>query len=1566
APTPDPYRPAYLIYTSGSTGQPKGVVVPLRAVANFLGSMADTPGLSAGDRLLAVTTLAFDIAVLELLLPLTVGATTVIATDDQVRDPRQLMQLLDGAGITVMQATPALWRNLVTAGWQGSAGLRVLCGGEALDRDLAAQLRARSAQVWNLYGPTETTVWSCVERVGDEPGPVSIGRPIANTLCYVLDEQLQPVPIGARGELWIGGAGLALGYHARPALTAERFVPDTVRPHSPEPGRMYRTGDRARWRADGRLEVLGRTDFQLKLRGFRLEPGEIESTLLARPGVSAAVVVLREVAGDPRLVAYLVPGEQHEPEDGLLSALRQSLPAYMVPSGIVWLSSLPLTPNGKVDRAALPPPGARAGEATGADAATAAPRTAGEMALAAIVGELLGAPVGLDDDFFARGGHSLLATRLIARVDAELHATLPLRAVFETPTVRGLAARLPAASPAGAASAATRPEEISRLKPLLPDTDAPLSLVQQRLWFLDRLRPGNSAYNLAWAFELRGALDRPALQAALDQLAARHASLRTHIGERDGEPRQVIVAPSGLPLQAVTADPALAATVAGEFAARPFCLATGPLARALLVGSAPELHTLVLVVHHIVADGWSFGVLSRELPMLYAAALAGADVTRSAGLPPLPRDYASWAREQRRALAGGELARQLAWWQEHLRGAPPFLDLPTDRPRAALPSPRGARLSRTLPPELQSALAALARAEGCTLFMVLLAAFDVLLARQSGTEDVLVGTPIAGRPQADLEGLIGFFVNTLVLRTDLRGNPTVRELLARVRGMTLAAYEYAEVPFELLVETLQPPRSTSRTPLFQVLFNLHSEPGAPLELAGLEVRPVAIPRETAKFDLSVSLAETRAGLAVTIEYSTDLFLAESVERLLADYAVVLSGFVAAPAGRLTALPFSPGAGAPVPVVAMPAAARTLTDAFAGQVARQPQALAVSAPAVSGCPATDWSYAVLAAEAAAIGAALARQGVQPGDRVGLWFGQGAGQVAGMLGVLQAGAAWVPLDPLAPPARLERIIRDAGVRIVVTDASATDWPAALAGAGLVLLRREELPVAAGPVVQAAGPDALAYLIYTSGSTGTPKGVPQTHRNVLHFVSAWSRNLGLAADDRLSLLSTCGYDAAVQDIFGALLAGASVSPLDVRRTDRETLLDRIADRGLTVLHGTPTVYRYLFGGHVACRQDLSRVRQIVLGGEPARRADFDLFRARFRRGARFVNGYGLTEATAVTQWFADHDTLPRGQQLPIGRPLLPPADGQRVLLLDDAGAPAAIAGELVIESAHVTPGYWPAVVGAASAATRPPLETRGLDSSGGRVAAEAAPTPIRRFHTGDIARYLPDGNLVFVGRRDERVKIGGIRVEPGDIESALRGHPAIGEAVVLPREELPGETVLEAYFTTRDGEARPAPAALRSHLSTLLPAAFIPARFTPCDALPRLPNGKVDRQALAGAAFAATPLPLESSPRVSSGRGVAAKAAPTGEAADDVETALREIWQGLLRRDGVGLDEDFFLLGGHSLLATRLVARIRDRFGVELPLIRVFEAPTVRGLAVFLRPGGIQMPRPDDYPVGEQAFD
>ncbi len=1496
---------AYLIYTSGSTGQPKGVAVPQQAVLNFLHSMARTPGFTADDRLLAVTTLAFDIAVLELLLPLTVGATTVIATRDELADPELLIRLLARSRISVMQATPALWRNLIAAGWAGEPGLRMLCGGEPLDADLASALLARGAELWNMYGPTETTVWSCCAQItAGVSAPVPVGRPIANTRCYVLDGERLPVPRGVRGELWIGGDGVACGYHARPELTAERFLAD---PFVGVPARMYRTGDRARWCSDGSLKILGRSDFQLKLRGFRIEPGEIEAALLAHPAVGAAVVVLREFAGDPRLVAFMVPAGADVAAavaaEVLVRHLRSRLPEYMLPSEFVWLPELPLNPNGKLDRAALPavlPTGA------GTDSADDAPLSPLEVLLCELFATVLGRDrVGANEDFFALGGHSLLATQLIARIRDALQIELPLKTLFLTPTVAGIAAGLPTARIAPPPSTPAPPAG---------HTLAPLSPVQQRLWFLDRLQPGSPVYNLAWTFRLRGMLDTDALQVAVDALVARHAVLRTRFVETDGEPRQVIAETLTVPVNVLGAEPS--GGVAGSWEARlktclqlvRFDLAHGPLLQVFVLPVAEDDQVLAIVVHHIVADGWSLGILGRELSALYNAALAG----QSPHLAALPLQYADYAIRQGAALEGGELARQLEFWCAQLKDAPPYLDLPTDRPRPALSTHRGARCFRLLEPGLQSALKSLAQAEGCTLFMVLLAAFDVLLARHAGSEDVVVGTPVAGRPRTELEGLIGFFVNTLVLRTELRGNPRFRELLQRVKHSTLDAWAHADLPFEQLVEVLKPPRSTGRSPLFQVLFNLHNEPAGRLELSGLEATPLAVDRSTAKFELSVSLSETAAGLAVSFEYSTDLFLAASMQRMLDDFATVLAAVVASPDAPLASLCVAaPPVARSLPEIALlrQAGEGTLAAAFAAQLQQRAAATAVAASAVAGSSGVEWSYAGLDQRARAVAAALLQRSVTRGTHVGLWFNQGAGQVAAMLGVLQAGAAYVPLDPLAPAARLDAVVRDSGLRIVVSERAALDSPASawLKGSALELIVLDELPASppAALALVPGSPDDPAYLLYTSGTTGTPKRVAQTQRNVLHYVRSWAANLRLTPADRLSLVSTYGYDAAVQDIFGALLSGAAVYPLDIRRLDRETLLDRIADSGLSVLHATPTVYRYLFGSHVACRQDLSRLRLVVLGGETARRADFELFRSRFRRGAQFVNGYGLTEATAVLQCFSTHDSQPYGNVLSLGWPV----GDQRVLLLDEQGQSAGVSGELVIESRYV---------------------------------------PAGRLHTGDLARWLPDGSVAWLGRRDDQLKLGGIRIEPGDVEAALRTHPALAAVAVVLHAEPASEPMLVAYCSLSGAATMPTPAELRAHLKPLLPDPLLPAHYIAIDSLPQLPNGKLDRRALAG-----RPLPRP------------AAAHRTVVAEGDIEATLTELWQTLLKRENIGPEDDFFALGGHSLLAIRLIARLRDRLGVELPLISIFETPTIRGLAVVVaqlteRSGGAAVPAA----IGRQA--
>ncbi|MDX6614894.1 MAG: hypothetical protein QOD75_4080, partial [Blastocatellia bacterium] len=802
---------AYVIYTSGSTGQPKGVQIEHRALTNFLQSVQRRPGLAKEDVLLSVTTLSFDIAALELYLPLITGARLVIASRETASDGLQLQQLLKSSGTTVMQATPATWRMLLDAGWPGNDRLRILCGGEALSRELANQLLAKSDALWNMYGPTETTIWSAVHHIDSTAGPVSIGRPIANTAMFILDRNLNPVPLGAPGELYIGGDGLARGYLGRPALTAEMFTPD---PFSADPvGRLYRTGDLARYLPNGTIECLGRADDQVKLRGFRIELGEIEAVINEYPSVRDCVVIAREdVPGDKRLVAYLVSENSGEDlNSGLRAHLKTKLPDYMMPSAYVGLDALPLTPNGKVARRALPAPDF----AATSKGSFVAPRTHEEQLLADIWAEVLRLElVGADDNFFELGGHSLLATQVLSRVLQTFDVQLPLRALFESPTVSELCKRITASQVAGDNSSAPS------IKPQTRDGRAVLSFGQQSFWFLNQLNPDTALYNIYRAVRIRGPLHVNPLQQALNEIVARHESLRTTLAADGDEPVQIISARGEMKLKVIDLSDVAASereTVTAQTLTQeahiPFDMTTGPLIRGTLVRLNDEEHILLLAMHHVVSDDWSMGVFFRELSALYESFVLGQD----SPLTPLPIQYADFAAWQHAWLQGEVLGQQLEYWKRQLAGAPRVLQLPTDRPRPLRPTHEGAREEVVLPAELIRKLTAVGQSEGGTLFMTLLAAFQNLLARYTGQEDIVVGTPIAGRNRAETEGLIGYFINTLVLRTDLSGNPSFRELVRRVRDVSLGAYAHQDLPFERLVEELQPERSLTQPPLFQVM-----------------------------------------------------------------------------------------------------------------------------------------------------------------------------------------------------------------------------------------------------------------------------------------------------------------------------------------------------------------------------------------------------------------------------------------------------------------------------------------------------------------------------------------------------------------------------------------------------------------------------------------------------------------------------------------------------------------------------------------------------------------------------
>ncbi|WP_186014296.1 non-ribosomal peptide synthetase/type I polyketide synthase [Burkholderia gladioli] len=1521
---------AYLIYTSGSTGVPKGVGVRHAGLDNLLRSMQAEPGIAADDTMLSVTSLAFDLVIPNLFLPLLCGARTVYAPRADTDDPARLAELMTRHGVTLMQATPATWRMLVEHGWPAlPRPLRLVCGGEALSAELAERLLAHVPRIWNMYGPTETTVWSSTEPVAHARDASCIGRPLANTAIYLLDAFGQPVPQGATGELHIAGEGLARGYLGRAALTAERFVPD---PFAARPGaRMYRTGDHARRRPDGRLEYLGRIDNQLKVRGFRIEAGEIETALAALPGVSEAVVVARELrAGDTRLVAYVVPapgaGADGVARAGWRAALAARLPDYMLPSRFVALEALPLTRNGKLDRAALPAPVDEAASATSAD--YAAPATPREQALAAQWAELLqAARVGRHDNFFELGGHSLLATQLVSRLRRELGIELPLAAVFEAPTLAALAQRLDQAEPAA------RDEPI---EPVDRDAPLPLSFAQQRLWFLDQLQPGNPAYHVPVAARLEGELDAAVLRATFEAIVARHEPLRTRFEMHEGTPVQRVAERIALPFELVALDhlpaqqaEARARELTREAALAPFDLGRGPLLRVRVLRLAAEEHLVVAVLHHIVSDGWSLGVLLDEIATLYPALARG----EASPLAPLAVQYADFAAWQRRRLDRERLQGQLDYWRGQLAGAPALLDLPLDHPRPAVQRHHGASHDFTVGAATLAALHALGQREQATLFMTLDAALRVLLMRYADQHDISLGTAVANRQRAELEPLIGLFINTLVLRTRIDPRESYAALLAQVRRVALAAYAHQDVPFEQVVDALDPERDLSHTPLFQVMLVLQNAPAAARALPGLALRaePPAMP--ASKYDLSLYAAEHDGRLNCSFEYSTDLFDGATIERMAGHFLRLLEAIVADPRQAIGALPMLD---APErrqllrdwneTALDYPRDA-TLHQCFERQAAATP-----AAPAV-GDGTRSLDYAALNARANRLAHRLRALGAGPGRSVAICVERSVEMVAALLAVLKSGAAYVPIDPAYPADRVAYMLEDAAPAVLLSESSLRErLPLPAPGSGALTLWLDTEPLDAEPETNPAplaGPQDLAYVIYTSGSTGRPKGVMVSHRNLVHFLAAIGEHAMVRPGDTLLSVTTLSFDIAGLELFAPLTCGAQVVLAPRESAADPARLSALVDAsGATVMQATPVTWRALADHGLPGRiGELS----VLCGGEALPR---DLAARLLEHAPSVWNLYGPTETTI---WSTASRLARDGERVLVGRPL----GNTRVYLLDAWGQPVppGARGELCIGGEGVARGY---------------LARAGL------TAERFVPDPFsalpgeRMYRTGDCARYLPDGRIEHLGRLDMQVKLRGFRIEPGEIEAALLAREDVRAAAVVVRQqqlvayvvpaaEIAGDTggdqaamrdevaelaeVAEVADTAGIGMAGAAAAsgapAWRAALAAVLPDYMVPAHFVTLDALPLTPNGKLDRAAL--------PAPVVARD----------EADPFVVAVSPIERRLARIWSEVLGVERIGIQDNFFQLGGDSILSIGVAERAR-RAGLVLAAPDLFRAPTIAGLA------------------------
>ncbi|WP_225830732.1 non-ribosomal peptide synthetase [Streptomyces sp. NK08204] len=1487
---------AYVIYTSGSTGRPKGVQITHGALRARMRETCRELGLTSEDRVLQFASIAFDSSVGQMFAPLVSGACLVLR--DDAWDPGRLAAALREHRVTVAWLTPSAFGALA-ADLDGPEALGpelrlVRLGGEALQREQVRQwFRHCAVPLVNGYGPTEAAQEATTATITGPVDRVPIGRPVANAKVFVVDRHGRPVPVGVPGEMWIGCPGLARGYLNRPELTDEKF---TVVDVDGTPRRVYRTGDLARWLPDGRLEFVGRADNQVKLRGYRIEPGEIETALLAHPAVTGAAVVLREdVPGVQRLVAYVVPVGPLD-ASALRAHLRRDLPDYMVPAAFVPLESIPLTPNGKTDRRALPAPAA---DRSGLDAAYTAPRTDTERTVTEVWSEVLGVDrVGVHDDFFALGGHSLLATQVASRLRRRLGADVPVRTLFSAPTPALLAAAVTEPAGTGAGRIPSAPRGSGSL---------PLSFAQQRLWFLDQLEPGRAEYLLPFAFRVRGPLDVDALNAAFTAVVARHEVLRTRYGtDATGSPAQLI--DPAQPVRMLVRDLRGAGDAAAredaltrvlrEDALRPVDLGTGPVLRALLVRLADEECVLAVTVHHIAFDGWSVGVLVRELSARYAEAVA--DRSGTAGPDPLPVQYADYAVWQRAWLSGAPLERQLAYWRDRLDGLEP-LELPTDHPRPAERGGRGEVVRFSVPAEVAARARAVSAENGTSLFMTLLAVFQLLLARYSGQRDIAVGTPIAGRNHAETEDLIGCFVNTLVLRTDLSGDPAFTELLDRVKDTALGAYDHQDLPFERLVEELAPDRDLSRNPLFQTMFALQNTPGADAwNLPDLSAEPVETPVRDAKFDLSMYLAEAADGtLDGAMVYADDLFTEHTAHRLVGHFTNLLAAATARPHSALSEVEMLDAVErhrilAEWNDTAAPVPATTLHGLFEQRAAQDPDAVAVV------CGSESLTYRQLDERANRLAHRLrAVPGIGADVPVGVCLERSPAMVWTLLGILKAGAAYVPLDPEHPADRLAYLVADSGAPLIVTDTA----HAALLPEGPDLLavdRPADLPDtlptnAPEPVTD---PGDLCYLIYTSGSTGRPKGVRIEHRGVVNYLAGMQHAFPLAPGEGFLQATPLSFDVSAYEIFWPLWQGARVvlvpgtDRLDMAEVSRLMRAHRVVG-----LHFVPSLLD-LFVSRVR-PGDCTHLRYAFASGEPLQPTLVSRFTERFP--GDLVNLYGATEVSVDTTYWRASRTDPAGPVL-AGRPMV----NQTVYVLDPdrRPVPAGVLGEVYLGGDSVGRGYH----------QRPDLTAERFVADpfrGGRM-----------YRTGDLGRFTAAGELDLLGRVDRQVKLRGVRVELGEIEATLLTHGAVGVCAVVVREDTPGDKRLIAYCVPAPGGTVDV-GVLREWAAERLPRAMMPSAFVILPELPLNRNGKVDHAAL--------PAPG------SDGDSTAGYTAPR----DEIEAEIAGIVAAVLGVERVGIHESFFEAGGHSLLAIQLVNQVESATGVRIGLRRLFQSPTVIGI-------------------------
>ena len=1516
----------YVLFTSGSTGTAKGVAIEHRQLLNYLYAIIDQLNLPAGANFALVSTFAADLGNTAIFPCLSTGGCLYVISYERATDPAALAEYCRRHPIDCLKIVPSHLASLLTSSSPRSIlpRERLILGGEATSWELIEQIQkyAQDCLIFNHYGPTEATVGvltylvELTDHLSHYPKSqtVPLGRSIPNTQVYVLEENLQPAPIGLNGEIYIGGTNLARCYLNQPEQTAVKFIPN---PFSQEKGaRLYKTGDRARYLPDGRIEFLGRTDHQVKIRGFRIELGEIEAVLSLHPNVREVVVLARDSESSQKyLTAYVVPSQESPIiNNELRNYMQARLPEYMVPSSFVMLKALPLTPNGKVDRQALPEPNSVRPKL---EKSFAIPRTPIEEVLAGIWARVLGIEyVGIHDNFFDLGGHSLLATQVVSQVREAFQVELRLRSLFETPTVAGLAELIETTIKTG------QKPQLPPIERVLRDRELPLSFAQQRLWFLDQLEPGNPFYNISRSVRLKGSLNVAALEQSLNEIVRRHEVLRTSFTDVDGHPVQKIASALNITLPIINLGELSqeereveGRRLASLQARQSFDLTQDALLRGTLLRLEEEDHMLVFVIHHIVADGWSTGVIIHEITALYKLFYRN----KPSSLPELPVQYADFAIWQRKWLQIVQ-SSQMAYWKQQLGGNLPVLQLPTDRPRPAIQTFRGRKQPWQISKTLTEALKSLSQREAVTPFMTMLAAFKTLLYRYTNQADILIGSPIANRNRQEIEGLIGFFVNTLVLRTDLSGNPSFNELLQRVRQVTLDGYAHQDLPFEQLVEELQPERNLRYTPLFQVMFVLHNAPMEELKLPDLSLSPMEVEPETSLFDLTVYLRETEQGMMGLFEYNSDLFDTATIDQMQGHFQTLLEGIVANPNQHLSDLPILTATEQQQLLVdwnqtSIDYPSICIHQLFEAQVKQTPNAIAVVFED------QQLTYQELNVRANQLAHYLRSLGVEPEVLVGIGVERSLEMVIGLLGILKAGGAYVPLDPSYPKERLVFMLENSQPSVLLTQQHLVKSLPTYKAQQVVCLDSDWKLIGQesreNPLCNITC-DNLAYVIYTSGSTGKPKGAMNTHKGVCNRLLWMQDAYQLTVADKVLQKTPFSFDVSVWEFFWTLMTGARLVVAQPEgHRDPNYLVNVITQQQITTIHFVPSMLQVFL--QAESLKTCKCLKRVIASGEalPAQ------LQKRFFSylDAELHNLYGPTEAAVdVTFWAcvqqsdSEDNSTTHQKTIPIGRPIA----NIQIYLLDQHfnPVPVGVTGEVHIGGVGVGRGYL----------NRPEL-----------TALKFIPNPFsdqpnaRLYKTGDLARYLPNGEIEYIGRIDNQVKLRGFRIELGEIEAVLANHPAVEQTVVLDQEDTHGNKRLVAYvvaspqYQPSEKQVSEIVPQLRHFLQEKLPDYMVPSAFVTLEALPLTPNGKVDRRSLAASGLT----------QVESEEILVARSTP-------VEEILAGIWAEILDLDQVGIHDNFFELGGHSLLATRVISQIQKVFKLKLPLHRLFDSPTVAKLA------------------------